>query len=93
MKIAINTSFGGFSYPDNWKEKYSLQEYCWEQERNDPNLIKAIKENKKQAEEFTLEIITIPDNYMYCISEYDGLETVYSAEKLYENGKLYEEEV
>lgn len=63
-------------------------------ERTDPILIEVIKELKNKASEnfAKLEIIEIPDNQEYEINDYDGLETVYSAEKLFINGKRLKKE-
>lgn len=87
MKIAINTSYGGFRYPMEWEEKYGLSEYPWETKRNDPQLIKAIEENPVQAKEYTIRLVEIPNNYTYAISDYDGIETVYAAKLLLIYGK------
>jgi hypothetical protein len=82
-------------YPDNWhelpddeKQKYNdlYTQHSLAQgrevERNDPNLIKAIKKlgtKKASGSCAELRIIDIPDGTKYTIEEYDGLEHVAEA--------------
>jgi hypothetical protein len=57
-------------------EKYSL---CARNiKRDDPNLIKVVKELKKEANGFAadLKVVSIPDDVDWTIEEYDGAEWV-----------------
>lgn len=57
-------------------EKYSL---CARSiKRDDPNLVKVVKELKKEANGFAadLKVVSIPDDVDWEIEEYDGLEWV-----------------
>lgn len=88
MKIVIHTKYGGFSLPTEFQDKYP-DTYSWDIDRNDPRIIEAYELgwfNKK-----SYNMIDIPDDHTYVISDYDGIETVYHAKELYEDGELVTE--
>jgi len=89
MKIVINKCFGGFGLSDFALEKLTKNEWYYEDNRTDAELIGILgqypteKINGRFAE---LEIVELPENCTdYYIDEYDGLETLIYVV----NGKLH----
>lgn len=83
MKIAINKCYGGFGLSDKAIDLYNSlsdtkTDYAFEIERNDPILIQVIETLGDEANgRFAkLDIIDIPDDVEWEISEYDGMERV-----------------
>lgn len=90
MKIAINTKYGGFNLPYEVLDQLGDDIYTFKVKRNDPKMIKLLEKYlEKNSNEFGLsriEIVEIPDNHNFIIEDYDGIETIYSAKKLFING-------
>ena len=83
MKIVIHTTFGGFSLTSEFEDKYP-DIYFWEVDRHDPRLIKSF-ENGEFDDDY--KMVEIPDNHIYVIDDYDGIETIYHAKELFINGE------
>lgn len=64
----------GFGYCDGYEEGY---------ERNDPILVKAVKDLGRDADGSCsdLEVVEIPDGIEWEIEEYDGMESVHEAHR------------
>ena len=84
MKIAINGCYGGFGLSKKAYEFLGIPwdgygyKYCSENERTDPKLIECIETLGKEAsgELANIHVVDVPDDVDWCISEYDGIETV-----------------
>ena len=89
MEIVINTDFGGFGVSDEVLLQYEKETnfipsnnkqhvYVHDLKRNDPILIKLIKEFGKTAngDYSQLSIVEIPDDVNWIIQEYDGKEWI-----------------
>jgi hypothetical protein len=90
MKIAINTRYGGFHLPDEVLEQLGDELYSFQVKRNDPKMIELLEKYlDKNSNEFglSIKIVEIPDNHSFHISDYDGIETIYHARKLFINGE------
>lgn len=80
--LGLNYTFTedcGESFSRNDWDKYTTSYfYHRDIERNDPALIQTVQELGEEANgRFAeLEIVDIPDDIKWCISEYDGYETV-----------------
>ncbi len=79
MKVAINSTYGGFSLSDFAKKELGI-EYDWDVSRTNPKLISFIEEHGYEACEGALcelKIVNVPDEATdWTISEYDGLEHI-----------------
>ena len=77
MKIAVNTTFGGFGFSDPAIDELG---FSWDIDRTDPKLINLIETKGSTWISDRLSsvgIATIPDNITdWRIHEYDGKETV-----------------
>lgn len=83
MKIAINTSYGGFSLS---KEAYEFLGMTWDgygyaytdEKRTDQKLIECIETlgEKANGRCASLKVVDIPDDVNWIINEYDGREAV-----------------
>jgi hypothetical protein len=82
MKIIINTCYGGFSVSESVADRLGITDryasaFDNEELRTNPELIALIEGNEYEDDfSSSLEVIEIPDNYGYFISEYDGYESV-----------------
>lgn len=88
MKVVINRCFGGMSISneackfieDNTGVKTWPHDYTDFNKRSDSELIKCIEtigKNNASGKYAKLEIITIPDDADYEITNYDGMESVH----------------
>ena len=81
MKLVINGAFGGFRLSDEQMELLGLDPINWYDDgdkmlRQDPRLIDSVASGNKGYWN-SLQVVEIPDNSFFIISEYDGAETVY----------------
>jgi hypothetical protein len=82
MKVIINSCYGGFSVNESVASRFGIEDryagpYDSESIRTHAGLIALIESGKYEDEtSSSLEVIEIPDNYGYFISEYDGYESV-----------------
>lgn len=78
MKIAINTSHGGFSLSEKACKELGLKSGHDSIERNNPKLIEVIEKLGKDAngECADLSIVEVPDGADWTIEEYDGKEWI-----------------
>ena len=84
QKIAINSCYGGFDLNDEAKARYKeitgkdFPMFRWDNERDDPALIRVIEElgEKANTRYSELRVIEIPDDVEWQIEEYDGNEWV-----------------
>lgn len=83
MKVVINTCFGGFNLSTKALLRYrelsgSVGVYACEIDRADPALIQVVEELGTEAGgDFSrLKIVEIPDDVLWQIEEYDGIEHV-----------------
>lgn len=91
QKVAINTSFGGFSLPTDIHarvcelqglpiESAYLTSSCFYmsdyEHRTNPHLIQAILEAKAKGNNGDLKVVEVPEGVEFVIEDYDGSETV-----------------
>jgi hypothetical protein len=78
MEIVINKCFGGFSLSEKACALLKLESSGREVCRNDPDLVRIVKELglKANGSNADLSVITIPDGTDWVIEEYDGKEWV-----------------
>lgn len=75
MKLVINTSFGGFSLPEAFREKYGFESVYDDIERTDSRLVEYVEKNPCDCGD--LEVVEVPDEATdYMMTEYDGNESV-----------------
>ena len=77
MKIVINACFGGFSLPEEFCEKYHMDEYD-DIDRTDERLVSFVESRGRVKESYSVLVVKeIPDNATdYMITEYDGAEGI-----------------
>ena len=84
MKVVLNKCYGGFSLS---KEAYKYLGLKWDgygykyseyDKRTDPKLIKCVEKlgEKANGRYADLRVVEIPDDVVWEISSYDGIETV-----------------
>ena len=90
MKIAINTTWGGFGLS---KAAYEFLNLPWdgygydfddEEKRTDPDLIRCIETLGSAAasgEHAEVKVVEIPDGTDFYIHNYDGIETIHEHHK------------
>jgi len=86
MKIVINQCFGGFGIsPKGMKRYFELKGIPENDEfssynilRNDPHLVQVVEEmgEKASGQYAKLEVFEIPDNVIWEIETYDGIEWI-----------------
>ena len=90
MKIVVNRCYGGFKLSEEaynflglkW-DGYGFLSVCEDDEnymeRNDPRLVKCVETLAERANGgfgTKLEVVEIPDDVKWYISDYDGFETI-----------------
>ena len=86
QKIAINTDFGGFSLSDEAIDLYKIltgippvdEVNYWEIARDNVVLVQIIEQLGDRANGYgaTIQIVEVPDDVEWHLSEYDGIEWV-----------------
>lgn len=85
MKIAINDCFGGFGLSDAALEEYKSRRditdpdfYYYDIPRDCPVLVSMVEEQGEamNSNYSLLKIVEIPDDVIWYIAEYDGMEHV-----------------
>ena len=85
MKIVINSDYGGFSLSEQALALYKElggndlgNMYSWDIFRNDPVLVEVVEAlgSNADGESASLRIVEIPDDVLWTIQEYDGLEWI-----------------
>ncbi len=83
MKIVVNRCFGGFGLPDKAKKMLGHNQDWYEGDidRTNKDLVRVVEELGKEANDSyaRLEIVEIPDDIDYYISDYDGIETIHES--------------
>jgi len=88
MKIVINTCYGGFGLSDEAVDKYAelkgipndgSYRYINDIERDDPILVHVVEELGEKANGLyaELNIINIPNDVVWHVDEYDGMESIH----------------
>lgn len=85
MKIVVNRCFGGFSLSKEAYEFLGLEwddygyDYNDDDKRTDEKLIKCVEAlgEKANGRFSRLEVVEIPDDIEWEISDYDGIETIH----------------
>ena len=83
MKILINDCYGGYSFKEEFREKFGMGYYSQETDGNRRRLdvIKAVENDKTGSFNDTnadIVVAEIPDEATdYLITDYDGMETLY----------------
>jgi putative intracellular protease/amidase len=88
-KIVINVCHGGFGLSETAELLYtelagrSVSQYYWEIERDDPYLVEVVERLGKSASGTyaRLKVVEIPDDVVWTIHDYDGLEWVAEAHR------------
>lgn len=89
MKVVINTCYGGFSLTQQVYDELGLE---WAKgdvgyaPRANPRLIAAIEKIGVEAasgECAELKIVDIPDDIQWEIEEYDGMESIHEAHRIW----------
>lgn len=82
MKVVLNTGYGGFRLSDsaltllNRSNPDRNHDYYYHN-RHDKNLVKVVEDLGEKAGEYsTLEVVEWSEDLPYCISEYDGWESL-----------------
>lgn len=90
MKIAINRCYGRFSLSKEAYEFLGLEwdgyGYAYEDKRDDPKLIEWIEiigEETSSGSHARIMVVEIPDDVEYFIDDYDGVETIHEAHRMW----------
>ena len=91
MKIVINRCVGGFGLSEKAYEFLNIPwdgygyKYSEESKRTDPELVRCVEELGEEANgSFAkLEVIEIPDDVIWMITDYDGIEQVEEARSVW----------
>ena len=87
MKIVINNCYGGFCISKKFAKEINEPYVFAEHLRTDPRLIAAIESGRNVGGECSeLVVVTIPDDVQWHIAEYDGLEHVAEAHRVWYGG-------
>jgi hypothetical protein len=83
MKVAINTTYGGFGLSEEavkMLDPNATHYWDLDLERHDPRLIEVIETIKERADGScaSLGIVEIPDGAEYMLDEYDGSESIHT---------------
>ena len=86
MKVIINTDFGGFSVDSDVLEELNINLKDDDfRLRTHPTLIKMIEEGYNiDGGAADLKVVTIPDDIDWDIEEYDGVEWVAEAHRIWD---------
>lgn len=85
MKVVVSRCFGGFGLSVAACKRYlelsgNSDDFCdYELDRNDPILVQVVEElgSQRASGQFArLEVVEIPDDVEWEISDYDGAETI-----------------
>lgn len=82
MKIVVNRCYGGYSLSEQAYEFLGLDwdgyGFALDMERTDPRLVECVETlgDKANGSCAKLEVVEIPDDVNWYISDYDGIETI-----------------
>jgi hypothetical protein len=88
-QIVINACHGGFGLSEDASLRYRelagipLAEYRWDLQRDDPALVQTVLElgTAANGQYAKLKVVTIPDDVIWTIEEYDGMEWIAEAHR------------
>jgi hypothetical protein len=89
MKVVINKCFGGYGLSQKAYKELNLEwdgyGFAYMDDRSNPKLVEVVEKLGKDAsgDLAELDVVEIPDDVTYKIHDYDGVETVHEAYRVW----------